>query len=295
MTAHIIVRSLDPDRPATVSPRILTQLLRDEIGFDGVCFTDCMQMDAIAKGIGAMEGAAQALIAGADCVLISHSVDLALESIGRIAQAAQSGELPLARLQEAHARVQRLRENLQPPVPLDAAPPYPGIGREIGRRAVTVLRGSAETDAAKAVIVSFEGSTVDGVQGLHTQHASLAGSGPVPEVRLPLEPERAQVEEVIANLRAREKRPIVLMRRAHVYAAQAAAIDELLAAFPDALLVSTREPFDAFMFDRAKHVLCTYGDDKPSIEGLSDVLFGGAPAPGTFPLERAVATPHGGC
>jgi hypothetical protein len=51
--------------------------------------------------------------------------------------------------------------------------------------------------------------------------------------------------------------------------------------------VSTREPFDAFMFDRARDVLCTYGDDKPSIEGLSDVLFGGAPVQGHFPLEIA--------
>src|SRR5579884_1545569 len=71
MTAHIIVRALDAEQPATLSPRILTGLLRGEIGFDGVCFTDCMQMDAIAKGIGSTEGAVEALVAGADCVLIS--------------------------------------------------------------------------------------------------------------------------------------------------------------------------------------------------------------------------------
>jgi hypothetical protein len=58
----------------------------------------------------------------------------------------------------------------------------------------------------------------------------------------------------------------------------------VLEAFPNALLVSTREPFDAFMFDQARDVLCTYGDDKPSMQGLSDVLFGGAPIEGRFPL-----------
>jgi hypothetical protein len=136
---------------------------------------------------------------------------------------------------------------------------------------------------------------VEGVQGLHTEHASLAGGKDVPELRLPLEPQSAHVDAIIAGVRAREKRPIVLMRRAHVYRAQAQAVEALLKAFPDALLVSTREPFDAFMFNEARNVLCTYGDDKPSMEGLSDVLFGGAPAQGTFPLERAVATHHGGC
>jgi beta-N-acetylhexosaminidase len=286
MTAHIVVRSLDPEKPATISHRILTGLLRDDIGFQGVCFTDCMQMDAIAKGVGTVEGAVQALIAGADCVLISHSVRFALESIDSIVQAVGSGRLSRARLEEAHARVSALRAKLQAPLALDAPAPYGGVGREIGRRAVTIVRGSAQCDAAQSIIVSFEGATTEGVQGLHTEHASLAGGQQVVELRLPLEPQPAQADALLNDLRARSKRPIVLMRRAHVYTAQAQAIRELLEAFPDALLVSTREPFDGFMFDAARNVLCTYGDDRPSMEGLSDVLFGGAPADGTFPLSR---------
>lgn len=289
MTAHIIVRSLDAHKPATLSPRILTDLLRDEIGFQGVCFTDCMQMDAIAKGVGVTEGAVQAVIAGADCVLISHSTELALESIERIAEAVEEGRLPRARLEEAHARVQALRATLSQPSPLDSVPPHPGIGREIGRRAVTVLRGSAGANGPSSIIVSFEGATVEGVQGLHTEHASLAGGRQVPELRVPLEPSGDQIAALMDDLRAREKRPIVLMRRAHVYHGQADAVRSILRAFPDALLVSTREPFDAFMFDEAKNVLCTYGDDKPSMQGLSDVLFGGAAVEGHFPLESAVA------
>ncbi|HET9097904.1 MAG TPA: beta-N-acetylhexosaminidase [Candidatus Baltobacteraceae bacterium] len=289
MTAHIIVRSLDAERPATLSPRILTSLLREEIGFEGVCFTDCMQMDAISKGVGSTSGAVQAVIAGADCVLISHSFDLALESIDRLVDAVNDGSLPKARLEQAYERVQTLRAALQPPLPLDAQPPYAGVGREIGRRAVTVLRGSAQAAGPQSIIVSFEGTTVEGVQGLHTEHASLAGGAGVPELRLPLEPQSAAVDELVADVQKRGKRPIVLMRRAHVYKAQADAVRALLNAFPDALLVSTREPFDAFMFDSAQNVLCTYGDDKPSMEGLSDVLFGGAPAQGTFPLGDAVA------
>lgn len=289
MTAHIIVRALDPQHPATLSPRILTDLLRGEIGFNGVCFTDCMQMDAIAKGVGTTEGAVQAVIAGADCVLISHRVDLALESIEKIASAVEEGRLSRERLEEAHARVAVLRSKVSPPLPLDAKPPHRGVGREIGRRAVTELRGSAHAVAEKSIIVSFEGVTMEGVQGLHTEHASLAGGTQVAELRLPLEPSAQQTDALLADLQIRGKRPIVLMRRAHVYSAQARAVQAILEAFPDALLVSTREPFDAFMFDRARNVLCTYGDDRPSMEGLSDVLFSGAPVEGRFPLEPTVA------
>lgn len=290
MTAHIIVRSLDAQRAATVSPRILTGLLRDEIGFNGVCFTDCMQMDAIAKGVGTTEGAVQAVIAGADCVLISHRIDLALESIVRIVEAVGTGRLSRERLEEAHARVQALRARLQPPLPLDAPAPFSGVGREIGRRAVTVLRGTADAASAQSIIVSFEGATTEGVEGLHTEHASLAGGREVAELRIPLDPSAEQTDALLADLRKRGKRPIVLMRRAHVYAGQAAAVRALLEAFPDALLVSTREPFDAFMFDNARNVLCTYGDDRPSMQGLSDVLFGGNPIAGRFPLESTVVS-----
>lgn len=289
MTAHILVRALDPQLPATLSPRILTDLLRGEIGFNGVCFTDCMQMDAIAKGVGTAEGAVMALIAGADCVLISHSIALAIESIEKIVSAVEAGRLSRERLEEAHARVTALRAKLAAPLPLDAKSPHPGVGREIGRRAVTELRGSVVARAEQSIIVSFEGATVEGVQGLHTEHASLAGGTQVAELRVPLEPGAQQIATLVAELQLRGKRPIVLMRRAHVYAAQAQAVQAILDVFPDALLVSTREPFDAFMFDRARNVLCTYGDDRPSMEGLSDVLFGGAPVEGRFPLEPTVA------
>lgn len=283
MTAHIIVRALDAQYPGTLSPRILTTLLREELGFKGVAFTDCMQMDAIAKGIGSAAGAVQALIAGADCVLISHDFTIAKESVDLIVSAVESGRLPHQRLEEAFRRVQTLRLTLQPPLPLEAEPPHPGVGREIGRRAVTVIRGSANAEASQSVVLTFEGATTEGVQGLHTEHASLAAG--MPQVRLPLEPQEDGVAAAISKLRELGKRPIVLMRRAHVYAKQAEAIARVLEAFPDALLVSTREPFDAFDMPQARNVLCTYGDDAPSMAGLADVLFGGAAAVGRYPLH----------
>jgi hypothetical protein len=74
------------------------------------------------------------------------------------------------------------------------------------------------------------------------------------------------------------------MRRAHLYPEQARAIDRILAQYPEALLVSAREPYDAFEFPQARTVVCTYGDDAPSIAGLADVLFGDVPARGRLPI-----------
>ncbi|HEV3153561.1 MAG TPA: beta-N-acetylhexosaminidase [Candidatus Baltobacteraceae bacterium] len=112
MTAHMIVTAFDPGLPVTLSPRILTGILRGELGFHGVCFTDCMQMDAIAKTYGSVEGSVAAIGAGADCILVSHSLDLAEQCAQAIAAAAENGTIPLSRLEEAHARVRSLRAAL---------------------------------------------------------------------------------------------------------------------------------------------------------------------------------------
>ena len=282
MTAHIVARAFEDGRPATVSRRILTELLRGELHFKGVCFTDCLQMDAIAKGIGSERAAVEALAAGADCVLLSHDLELAARTVDGIERAAEDGELPLERLEEAAARVLRLRSALQPPLPLEATAPFPGIGARIGLGAVTVIRGEVRA-GPDDVAVSFESPTTEGVQGAHERHAALSGYANVREIRAPLDPRAEEAGRVLAEIDGR--RPIILMRRAHVYAGQRAAVERILAAHPNALLVSLREPFDAFEFPQARSVACTYGDDAPSIAGLAAVLFDGKPARGIFPLN----------
>ena len=110
MTAHVVVEAFDPDVPATLSPRILTGLLRGEIGFPGVCFTDCMEMDAIARDPGTVAASVRAIAAGADCLVISHHLDVARACTQALAAAVEDGSLPAARLEEAYGRVRRVRE-----------------------------------------------------------------------------------------------------------------------------------------------------------------------------------------
>ncbi len=284
MTAHIVARAFDEGRPATVSHRILTELLRAQMHFKGVCFTDCLQMDAIAKGIGSERAGVEALAAGADCVLLSHDLELAARTVDGIARAAEDGELPLERLEEAASRVLRLRSALQPPLAMETPAPFPGIGARIGLGAVTIIRGEVRAGAGD-VAVSFESPTTEGAQGAHDRHAALSGYANVQQILAPLDPDAAEAGRVLAEIG--DRRPIVLMRRAHVYAGQKSAVERILAAQPDALIVSLREPFDAFEFPQARNVACTYGDDAPSIAGLAAVLFDGKPATGIFPLNGA--------
>jgi beta-glucosidase len=81
MTAHLLLPKLDPDRPATLSERVLTQLLRQDLGFDGLVVTDALVMEAIAARHGAGEAAVLALEAGADLVLMPADPRQAIDSI----------------------------------------------------------------------------------------------------------------------------------------------------------------------------------------------------------------------
>jgi beta-N-acetylhexosaminidase len=289
MGAHVIARAFDDRNPATRS-RVLVELLRGELGFAGAYVTDCLHMGAAANEDGTVTAAIDALIAGADLLLISHSIETANETVERIARAVEAGTLPLQRLEEAHARVLALRCAGALPLPLDEFAPHPGIGREIARCGITLVRGVPHADPLTSIAVSFQSDTSEGAQGVHAVHPSLKREAPViAELILPLDPSNEQAGAALAALASSGRRPILLSRRAHVYAAQAEAIDRMIALDRDAVVVSMREPFDVPLFARARHVLAAYGDAASTVGGLADVLFGSSMPAGTMPVELSRA------
>ena len=105
MTAHIVYPALDPRNPATMSHAILTGVLRDDFGYQGVIITDGMDMHAIAHRYGAGQAAVNALVAGADMVMAIGTRETQVETVHAIAQAIRDGVLPLS---EVEARLDRL-------------------------------------------------------------------------------------------------------------------------------------------------------------------------------------------
>ncbi|MEO6511419.1 MAG: glycoside hydrolase family 3 protein [Nocardioides sp.] len=111
MTAHVVFPAYD-DRPATLSP-VLLELLRDDLGFDGVVITDALDMKAIADSVGHGEGAVRSIEAGADLICIgnpgfpeNYDPDRQLGVVvDALVAAVESGRLPGERLERAAARV----------------------------------------------------------------------------------------------------------------------------------------------------------------------------------------------
>lgn len=111
MTAHIVYPQLDPENPATMSPKILTGILRDEWNYHGVVITDGMDMHAIAGRYGVGNAAVRALAAGADMVMALGTRETQLETLEALTDAIESGHIPYAELQKKLARVAKLAQD----------------------------------------------------------------------------------------------------------------------------------------------------------------------------------------
>ncbi|HUU34385.1 MAG TPA: beta-N-acetylhexosaminidase, partial [Vicinamibacterales bacterium] len=110
MTAHVVVPSIDDSKPATLSAPVL-RLLRDELGFEGVVVSDDLDMQAIAKTWTPPDAAVAAVAAGCDAMLVcSGSVDVQAATLEALVKAVESGALPLARVEDALARMAHARD-----------------------------------------------------------------------------------------------------------------------------------------------------------------------------------------
>jgi beta-N-acetylhexosaminidase len=123
MIGHLLVPALDEERMATVSPAIITGLLRGELGFEGTVVSDALEMTALAGTLGMVEGFVQALIAGIDALETgARDYPHLVEAIPLAVQdALRSGRLTEARLVEAAERTARLAVAADSRSPLDHA------------------------------------------------------------------------------------------------------------------------------------------------------------------------------
>jgi beta-N-acetylhexosaminidase len=111
MTAHVLVPSIDGEKPATLSRRIVYDLLRDELGFEGVILSDDLEMKAIAATYAVPDAAVQAIAAGCDGLLIcAGHIDVQVAALEALVHAVEDGRIPYKRLEDALTRHRRAKE-----------------------------------------------------------------------------------------------------------------------------------------------------------------------------------------
>jgi beta-N-acetylhexosaminidase len=272
MTAHVVVPALDRV-PATLSRRILTGLLRGELGFDGAVVTDGLEMGAVSGTVGLAEGAVRAVAAGADALCVGGGLadeDTVELLAGALAGAVAEGRLPEERLADAAARVAQLgawTAAPRRPVPADRA-----SGLDAARRAVRA-RGRPTVGPGAVVVElrpdpSIPAGTVPWGLG-----DALAAQDPSVTV-IPCHDQGASAGGAAAELAGRAHgRPLLLVvRDLHRHAWQRELAAGLLALRPDAVVVEVGVP--VLPPEGAAGVVCTHGAGRVNAEAAAEVLRG---------------------
>ena len=114
MTAHLLIPALDADYPATLSPRILTQELRQNLGFEGLIVTDALVMGAIAHRYGQNLAPVLAVVAGADILLMPADP---AGAIAAVCAAVEQGQIAPERIRASVERIWQAKQKLADPTP----------------------------------------------------------------------------------------------------------------------------------------------------------------------------------
>ncbi|WP_396611487.1 beta-N-acetylhexosaminidase [Haloferax sp. S1W] len=294
MTTHIAFPAItgDDTLPATLSEAVLTGILREEFGFDGLIVSDCLEMHAIAGTVGTAEGAVQALAAGCDVVLVSHSPERQREAIERVIDAVESGDLPEARIDSAYERVRKYKRR-QFGDDHDTTWEWPAaveqsrtVARQLAHDCVTVVRDRDDTlpfDTTEPIhLVGFSGTAQSDAEDDRYDPSDFLASLARHDVevffhRVPDPEEYTHPfdggEQVVAATYHTRSNP-----------GQARVVREIAAASTTLAVISVRDPYDLAAVPDVSTYVTGYGYSPAMLDALADVVLGHADGSGTLPV-----------
>jgi beta-N-acetylhexosaminidase len=297
MTAHIVVPALDDSgRPATLSKPILTDLLRREMGFDGVIVTDALTMEGVRKMFGDDRVPVEAIKAGADMLLMPPDLDLAYRSV---LEAVQSGEIAESRIDRSVYRILRLKERLglfrKPFVHERKVSKVVGnrghlaTADEVTERTVTLVKNDTRTlpltpgSDMTALVTGW------GVTTTRTLGSQVAERGLTTEV---YETGASPSDATITRAREAADRNdlvIAVTNRAQSSPAQQRLVAELVESGKPVVVVAVRDPYDIAHLSGVDTYVSTYSYAGVSLRGLAKVLFGAVNPTGRLPVDIPTA------
>jgi beta-N-acetylhexosaminidase len=319
MINHVKFEALDPDHSATMAGAVIEGLLRDTLDYEAVATTDCMEMKAITRYYGSGEAAVLAVLAGADLVLNSHTVEAQTAAYEAVLAAVNSRRIPPERITESNRRIAAMKarfagDRIDPDLSIIRSERHLATMRE-AERAGCVLLEAADFTAEKQRGRGAEGifplpiasgkriqliefaSAMDSeamdVTGT-TAFSSIVGER-LPEVAIlsiPPGAVPAEVERVAIQQAASAAIVVLATRNAHFNPAQQALASDLLAAQGGkTILLCLRNPYDVGVLPPAAVTLLTCGDAAPSLEAAADALAGAFTPSGVLPVQVGPGQP----
>lgn len=297
MTAHCSYPSLDDTcAPATLSAPILRGLLRERMGFEGIIITDCLEMAAVEKRLSPAQSVIDAALAGADMLLICHTLEKQLSAIESLKQTVNAGDVPVEVIDESVKRILSVKKRTG----LAGQSHYKEIETQdlfseaIATDAVTVVRNEdsmlplrlAPAKRLAVVVPAFgaltkveeaaepHGVLLDELKGRHQS---------IEYRKVSVKPDSSETRGCI-NMCNGADVLLILTYNLHQYREQRELVRELLESGKPAVVAAVRDPYDLAFVPTARACVATYGFRSCSLKALVKILFGEAEAKGRLPV-----------
>jgi beta-N-acetylhexosaminidase len=314
MTAHITFPAIeeDPEIPATLSPKCLTGLLRERMGFQGVIITDALDMKAITKRYGQSQAAVMAIMAGADMLLMPREIDI---TIPYVIDQVKRGIIPQARIDASVQRILALKlkrgilgpkkQNPAQTFTADAirivgSPANAGLEKKAAGKAVTLVRNTHETlpfrlnDGQRVIFFAPSSKGLETIEsainaiipGHSTDSRLITGFNYENQRSLTEEQKRAVTEGDYIILFTRTVTAKDMAPQSSFIAAYAAELVSYANALDKRMVaVAIRNPYDIQFIAEVKAYLAAYSDwDGGGVEASLRTIFGGINPAGKLPV-----------
>ncbi|MER7010636.1 glycoside hydrolase family 3 protein [Saccharopolyspora sp. NPDC000359] len=290
MSAHIVVPKLDDSgEPSTLSPNVLTGMLREELGHQGVIVTDSLQMDGVRQKHPDAEIPVLALKAGADMLLMPQDLQVAIDGV---LNAVRSGELSEQRIDQSVERILALKSGrgvlANPFVDVSkvdqivGGPEHLAEAQAITDRSTTLLRNDGVLPLKPPAKMLVTGAGDDATAALAER---IGARGPqASALATGLKPTKEQIDQAVEQ--AKQYDVVVVLTNAAWSEANAGQLDLVRAlqqTGKPVVAVATRDPYDAARVDLPAWV-ATYSDKPVAMESLTKVLFGEIEPVGKLPV-----------
>ena len=301
MMGHVIVESIDPEYPATLSKKLVTDYLRGKLGFKGFIMTDAMRMKAIADNYGIGPASVMAIKAGCDLLLLRGDMDHFMQGYSAVLAAAESGEIAEEWIDTAIERVLLAKERAglfaNPYADGEVADATVGCAehkkmlKEFADKSITVVRGEdLPLKAGKKILaITVEPQKIeaamDDLQCVDMLPKAIRRNNPDTETLVvELDPTDKDIE---AALNAAKDADTVIFATcdAILYPNQAKLAKAVYETGKPFIAVAMNSPYDLEEMDFVKNYVCTYGVARQWVESASDVIFGKLKGDAKLPVD----------
>ena len=290
MTSHVVYKAIDAERPATFSRAVVSDLLREELGFRGVVVSDDLEMGAMQRHHAFDDIVRGVCAAGHDALCIAHDPALHRRAAQLLRDAYASGE-------EWYGDAEAIEERLAALRPLDptGAPDMSkarSIAEAISGRAITIIR-----DDHGLIPLATEGEVVLGMPTLRSEtgvedplrgeedaSALVDALRPTITLRLPTEP---AADDIASLLQAAQGKTLVLaLTNARFLEAQRLLAQRCVETHSRVIVLLLRNPFDAQVLEgRKATIVASYGFRPMQLDALAQVVRGETQPYGMLPIE----------